>query len=546
MELWNLKNKHVLIIDDFPGMRLMLKNMLSGYSSKSITEAATGEEAIQLIAENHYDVILCDYNLGNGKDGQQVLEEAKEKDLIPYSSIYIMTTAENTSEMVMGAVEYIPDDYLSKPFTKEVLISRLKNLVEKKESFRKISLEIQQRDYISAIVTCSELLERKPSNRYELLKLKAGLYLKTNDFGNAEIIVNSVLNEREILWALLYLGQIHYYREQYTEAIHIFEKITESNPNYLFAHDWLAKTYEQVGDLGNSQNALIKAVNKSPKAIKRQKVLANISFKNNDLDTSEKAYKKIVRTGKHSCYFGPDDYTGLAKVYIQKGMTIDAINTLSSMRESFFQPNTKQNLRYYINEAIIYNEMINKEKTKSSLTKIIDLFNIHPGEMNSTDAINMAELCFTHGMDDAGNRLACHAIRNNHDDQKILDKITGRLSASGLTSDNISTLMETRDEVIELNNQGVRLATSGEIEKSISLFVKAASAMSENRVINLNAAQSLIMFMKESGSTQELLRETKKYLDRSSFSGKPSNKYRTLTRMYRDQQILIDKKSAQK
>ncbi|MDT8384186.1 MAG: response regulator [Gammaproteobacteria bacterium] len=545
MKIWSLKGKDILIIDDFPGMRTMLKNMLAVYNANSITDAVNGEEAIKLISENQYDVILCDYNLGNGKDGQQVLEEAKERDLIPYSSIYIMTTAENTAEMVMGAVEYIPDDYLSKPFTKEVLIARLKRLVEKKENLREISQAIQQRDYLSAIDICEKLLDNKPKNRYELLKTQAELYIKVKDYDNAEAVVNAVLQEREIPWALLYLGQIHFHRGKYDEARYIFEDLSADNPNYLFAHDWLSIVHEKTGDLKNSQDALMRAIEKSPKAIKRQQSLASIAFKNQDLDTSEKAYKRIVRTGKHSCYFTPDDYSGLARVYIKKGMTADALNTLSSMKESFCLPNSDLNLKYYIHEAAIHNEMLNNEKTVSSLNKIMDIFEVSPGEMNSSDAIDIAEICYAHGMHDAGNKLSCHAIRNNHDNQEAIDEIITRLSASGLSIENIDTLMETRDEVVELNNRGVKLATNGNIQESISLFVKAAAAMAENKVINLNAAQSLIMFMKQAGPTHALLNETKKYLDRVSFDGKPSDKYRMLTKLYREQKKSADKQSSQ-
>lgn len=545
MKLWSLKGKDILIIDDFPGMRTMLKNMLAVYNANSITDAVNGEEAIKLISENHYDVILCDYNLGNGKDGQQVLEEAKERDLIPYSSIYIMTTAENTAEMVMGAVEYIPDDYLSKPFTKEVLIARLKRLVEKKENLREISQAIQQRDYLSAIDICEKLLNSNPKNRYELLKTQVELYIKVKDYDNAESVVNAVLQEREIPWALLYLGQIHFHREKYDEAKYIFEDLSADNPNYLFAHDWLSIVHEKTGDLKNSQDALMKAIEKSPKAIKRQQSLASIAFRNQDLDTSEKAYKRIVRTGKHSCYFTPDDYSGLARVYIKKGMTVDALNTISSMNESFCLPNPELNLKYYIQEASIYNEMLNRDKTASSLNKIMKIFDASPGEMNSSDAINMAEICYAHDMHDAGNKLSCHAIRNNHDNQEAIDKIVTRLSASGLSVANIDILMETRDEVVELNNRGVKLATNGNIQESISLFVKAAAGMAENKVINLNAAQSLIMFMKQSGPTHALLSEAKKYLDRVSFDGKPSDKYRMLTKLYREQKKSADKQSSQ-
>lgn len=541
MKLWSLKDKHILIIDDFPGMRVMLHNMLVVYNADSITEAVNGEDAIRLISENQYDIILCDYNLGEGKDGQQVLEEAKEKDLIPYSSIYIMTTAENTAEMVMGAVEYIPDGYLSKPFTKEVLISRLKRLVEKKENLREISQAIQQRDYVSAIDICEKLLTKKQNNRYELLKIQVELYIKIKDYEVAEQIVKSVLEEREIPWALLYLGQIYFHQEKYDDARYIFEDLSEDNPNYLFAHDWLSKVHEIIGNLQSSQDALMKAIEKSPKAIKRQQTLAGISFKNKDLEVSEKAYKRIIRTGKHSCYLTPDDYSGLAKVYIKKGMTVDALNTLSSMRESFCSPNSDFNMKYHINETLIYNEMMNKDKTTASLYRVINLFDSSPGEMNSTDAITIAEICYSHNMTEEGNKLSRHAIRNNHDNQSTINMIVDRLSAIGLSKDEINSLMESRDEVIELNNRGVKLATSGKIEESISLFVKAASAMSENRVINLNAAQSLIMFMKNSGATHELLNETKKYLDRVSFEGKPSDKYRTLTKLYQDQKRSADK-----
>jgi CheY-like chemotaxis protein len=532
MKLWSLKKKHILIVDDFPGMRSMLRNMLSGYTPESITEACNGEQAFELISENNYDVILCDYNLGDGKDGQQVLEEAKEKDLMPYSTIYIMTTAENTSEMVMGAVEYVPDDYLSKPFTKEVLISRLRKLVEKKENLKDISLATQQRDYVTAIELCQKLLRKNPTNRYALLKIQADLLIKINDYDNAENIVRAILNEREVPWALLFLGQINYFRKKYDDAKYIFEDLAEDNPNYLPAHDWLSKVHKATGDLQSAQNALLKAVERSPKAIKRQQTLANVAFDNKDFDISEKAYKRIVRTGKHSCYLTPDDYKGLANVYIQKGMTVEAINTVNSMKESFNHPASEINMKTLVNEAFIYNEMLNAEKTESTIEIIMTLFSASPGSMQSSDAIDTAIICFSHNMNDYGNLLIRHAIRNNHDNQEAIDNITNRLSGIGLSGESIDALMKTRDEVVSLNNRGVKLATSGNIKESISLFIEAASGMSENKVINLNTAQSLIMHMKESGATDDLVCETKKYLDRVIFEGKPSEKYRMLTSAY--------------
>jgi DNA-binding response OmpR family regulator len=88
------------------------------------------------MAAQRYDIILCDYNLGQGKDGQQVLEEARFREFMSPSTIFVMITAENTMDMFMGVLEYSPDDYLIKPFTKEALGKKLRDLIRKKENLK--------------------------------------------------------------------------------------------------------------------------------------------------------------------------------------------------------------------------------------------------------------------------------------------------------------------------------------------------------------------------------------------------------------------------
>lgn len=529
MKIWTLKNKYVLIVDDFSGMRTMLRNMILPYRPEHIAEASTGEEALELIQEYDFDIILCDYNLGPGKDGQQILEEIKERELLPYSSIYVMTTAENTSEMVMGAVEYTPDGYLSKPFTKEVLISRLKKLLNRKSCLKDISISTQQRDYKSAIALCDKQLSTASNNRFELLKIKTELLLRINDYDAVEEVVRPILDEREIPWALLYLGQAHYFRSRLDDARFIFEDLIEDFPNYLFAHDWLAKIHRKNNDYAEAQSVLEKATLKSPKAIKRQQILAEVSFENNDYDTSEQSYKKITRTGKNSYYLGPDDYAGLAEVYLKKGNIQDALETISDMRKEFSKADPYKNMKSHINEAFIYNELKRDKETNDHLDIIIEIFHKEPGTVTSADAIELAKLCYSLGRNDDGNIFMQYAIKNNHDNQNTIDNIITTLTNAGISQKDITALLKSRDEVIEINNRGVKLATSGKIPESIRLFIEAAAAMPENHVINLNTAQSLIMHMNKSGVTQELANQTKKYLDKVHFKGNPSEKYRVLT-----------------
>src|SRR5690625_6581403 len=72
----------VLIVDDFDNFRMAVSKMLQEYGARDVDTVSNGRQALQLCSENRYDLILCDYNLGTGKNGQQVLEELRHRRLL--------------------------------------------------------------------------------------------------------------------------------------------------------------------------------------------------------------------------------------------------------------------------------------------------------------------------------------------------------------------------------------------------------------------------------------------------------------------------------
>ena len=125
-------NMRFLVVDDFSDFRSSVKGMLGQMAAQHIDIAANGEEALSLCRKTRYDVILHDYNLGEGKNGQQVLEELHHEKLISPHCIFVMVTAESSQAMVMAALEFEPDAYLTKPFNRASLQQRLDKLVERK------------------------------------------------------------------------------------------------------------------------------------------------------------------------------------------------------------------------------------------------------------------------------------------------------------------------------------------------------------------------------------------------------------------------------
>ncbi len=104
-----------LVIDDFENFRLSMRHMLRGCGADNIELVAHARPAVEYCTYNHVDVVLCDYNLGDGMNGQHILEELRHKKLLKRTSLFLLVTSESSREMVMGARENPPDAYLTKP-----------------------------------------------------------------------------------------------------------------------------------------------------------------------------------------------------------------------------------------------------------------------------------------------------------------------------------------------------------------------------------------------------------------------------------------------
>ena len=542
MKLWNLKGKKVLIVDDFQEMRSMVQNMVAPLAPDVIKLAKNGEEAIEQLKATSFDIVFCDYNLGKGKDGQQVLEEAQHCSLLHYSSIFIMVTAENTSHMVMGAIDYLPDDYISKPFTRTLIHSRLKKLIDKKNSLLEVSRAIAEKNYTKAMSLCDTQLEQDPKNRMELLKTKGELLMLQGKYDSAADFYEELLEERDIPWAILALGQARYHQQQYFEAEEIFQSLIDDNSANVMAYDWLAKTLEALNETKRSQEVIADAVKKSPKSLLRQRKFAEIAYKNSDFETSESAYQEAINVGKHSCYKKPDDYTGLAKTMIKQDTSKNALAVIERMKHEFDENDMDMKFQANVTEGLIHKELGNTEESEKAINEAMAHFSKRPECISSNVAMDLASACLAMGKKDAADELTKYLVRNHHEDEAILDRTRELYNSAGLSDEGDTLIKTTTEEVININNQGAALLKQGKVEESIEFFMKAARGMPDNSIVNLNAAYSMIMQMQKTGKKKKYLPRTMKLLDHVHKIDPANKKYHTLLDMI--QKLSISKKAA--
>ena len=111
---------NILVVDDEPAIRRFLRASL-GAHGYSITEAASGEDALKAVATGHQDIVILDLGLPD-VDGVEVTCRLREWTSIP---IIILSVREHENDKI-AALDAGADDYLTKPFGIGELMARMR------------------------------------------------------------------------------------------------------------------------------------------------------------------------------------------------------------------------------------------------------------------------------------------------------------------------------------------------------------------------------------------------------------------------------------
>ncbi|MEI7988570.1 MAG: fused response regulator/phosphatase [Chloroflexota bacterium] len=131
----------ILIVDDNDDNRVLLKRRLERRGFKILT-AENGREALDLIRQNRFDLILLDIMMPI-MNGYQVLEELKVDPELHNIPVIIISGIDDI-ESVARCIELGAEDYLLKPFNKVLLNARINASLEKKKLRDKEKIYLQQ------------------------------------------------------------------------------------------------------------------------------------------------------------------------------------------------------------------------------------------------------------------------------------------------------------------------------------------------------------------------------------------------------------------
>ena len=120
----------VLVVDDASFIRDLVKNCLRNYfPGIRIEDAVNGRKAQTLLTREAFDLVLCDWEMPE-MSGLELLSWCREQDQLK-TLPFIMVTSRGDKENVIQAIQAGVSDFVSKPFTNEQLLSKVKKAFTK-------------------------------------------------------------------------------------------------------------------------------------------------------------------------------------------------------------------------------------------------------------------------------------------------------------------------------------------------------------------------------------------------------------------------------
>lgn len=491
-----ISDKWVLIIDDMEGMRSQLRMSLSSSGFAKLHVVSNIKEALERMAANHYDIVLCDYSLGDSTNGQQFLEYLRTNDLINRNTIFVMITAEQSYAKVVSASECAPDDYLLKPFTAAEFNARVEKLLARQEYFATIDQASDKKNWAKMIAECDRLLAAKDKYYFDLCKIKGVALVRDNQLPNAEALYREIIALRPLGWAKLGLARTLARLGKQTEAAQLANEILAEAPQFMAAYDFLGRLMADSGDKKGALDVLQKAREIAPGTMNRIRELTALAVSTGQPEIAEQVMRETLKMHKFSPVRQANDYVMLSRALNDQGKTAEALSVVQDAKKSFTDAHS--NVLLNVTESTVHKAAGNDELAQAALEKALSA-----GDVASFAAdvlVAMAEVCFALQRDGDATRLLQQAVQNNHEDAGIKNKVHAAMVAAGQDAADASALIEaSAAEIIKLNNEGVRKAQAGELAEAIELLSAAADRLPNNLQILGNTALVLALDLVRNG-----------------------------------------------
>ena len=315
----DVQDCRALIIDGNPTSRSILAAMLRDMGVGHLVQVSRITDARKSLENRTFDIVLCDYHFENSSiSGQDLLDDLRRSQMLPYSTVFVMVTGEASYAKVAEAAEAALDSYLLKPHTSQSLEQRLMQARHRKTVLRTIFEAIERGEFDVAAQECLLRFSRRGEYWLYAARIGAELYIRLGNHQAAKTLYEAVAATNALPWARLGVARAELEGGHLPQAKRTLETLIASEPGYADAYDVMGRVQVDAGDLQGALDTFRAATTSTPHSISRLQKNGFLAFYMGQTDEALEMLERCVRIGINSKMFDCQTLVFLALVYFDK------------------------------------------------------------------------------------------------------------------------------------------------------------------------------------------------------------------------------------
>ncbi len=316
----DLSASQALVIDSNPTSRSILVSQLRDFGIGGVVQCSRLADARRQLEYRSFDVVLCEQHFdGEASSGQDLLDDLRRNQLLPFSTVFIMVTAEATYAKVAEAAESALDGYLLKPHKATHLRERLRQARIRKISLAEIFAAIETEDFDAAADLCLHRFETKGLFWLYAARVGAELLLRIGKYPEAQTMYEAVVTAKTLPWAKLGVARSLLDAGQTAVATSTLENLLSEDPSYADAYDVMGRAQFELGKLDQAMATYKMASELTPASISRLQNLGMMTYYSGDRLEAEKILDRTTRLGLDSKMFDCQTLVLLAFARLESG-----------------------------------------------------------------------------------------------------------------------------------------------------------------------------------------------------------------------------------
>ncbi len=296
-----------LVVDAHPTSRSILVSQLREFGVGTVAQATRAVDARALLENKTFDFVLCELHFPEERtSGQELLDDLRRNQLLPFSTVFIMVTGEATYAKVAEAAESALDGYLLKPHKAVDLEERIEQARLRKISLQEIFAAIEEeRDFEKAARLCMQRFENKGKYWLYAARVGAELLLRLDRPSDAQKLFQAVIAAKALPWARLGVARAQLDAGQVTQATSTLQKLIGDEPTYADAYDVMGRAQFELGKFDEAMETFKMASSLTPSSISRLQARAMLTYYAGYHTEATKLLERTVRLGLDSKMFDP-------------------------------------------------------------------------------------------------------------------------------------------------------------------------------------------------------------------------------------------------